>query len=116
MERGGASERNPKSVSNLNDPRSGRRQQAVLPRAAEKFGRKYVKDFAHTMRRELGMKVLVVTSHVDTKGTVSYAALVLIHSSHFSATYRTTVMSLGKMRTDKPSPRLIRIGKQKKVS
>jgi hypothetical protein len=41
---------------------------------AEKYGRKYVKDFATTMRRELGMKVLVLSAHVDVSGTVSYAS------------------------------------------
>jgi hypothetical protein len=42
--------------------------------AAEKYGRKFVKDFAADMRRELGMKVLVLTAHVDTQGIVSYSS------------------------------------------
>jgi len=33
-----------------------------------------VKDFAADMKRELGMKILVLTAHVDTQGIVSYAS------------------------------------------
>ena len=46
--------------------------------AAEKYAKRYTKEFATSMRRELGMKVLVMTVHVDIKGAVTLAASVVI--------------------------------------
>jgi len=52
----------------------------TICRAAERYGRRYVKEFATKMRRELGMKVLVLTAHIDTKEVISYSAYVIASS------------------------------------
>jgi hypothetical protein len=44
---------------------------------AEKYGRKYIKEFASRMERQLGMKVLVLSGHLDIKGSTSVSLYVL---------------------------------------
>jgi hypothetical protein len=43
---------------------------------AQKHGQQYIKDFTSNMERQLGMKVMVLSGHLDTNGTVSLAAYV----------------------------------------
>jgi hypothetical protein len=42
-------------------------------RMAEAHGAQYVKEFAHQMWTQLGMRVLVMLAHQDTNGVVSLA-------------------------------------------
>jgi hypothetical protein len=42
-------------------------------RAAELHGGKYVKEFARQMWMQLGMRVLILSAHLDTDGTPSLA-------------------------------------------
>jgi len=44
-----------------------------LSRMAELHGGQYVKEFANQMFMQLGMRVLVLSAHHDTTGTLSLA-------------------------------------------
>jgi hypothetical protein len=45
----------------------------VLFRAAETHGGWYVQEFCQQMYKQLGMRVLVLSAHHDTNGTLSLA-------------------------------------------
>jgi hypothetical protein len=45
----------------------------VLFRAAETHGGRYVQEFCCQMWKQLGMRVLVLSAHHDTNGTLSLA-------------------------------------------
>jgi len=43
---------------------------------AEKHGQQWIKDFASNMERQLGMKIVVLSGHLDMNRTVSLAVWV----------------------------------------
>ena len=58
----------------------------LIDRMAELHGGQYVKEFARQMFAQLGMRVLVLSAHHDTNGTLSIARHVCsFHSSYLMA-------------------------------
>lgn len=58
----------------------------LINRMAELHGGQYVKEFAYQMFAQLGMRVLVLSAHHDTTGTLSIARHVcLFHSPYLVA-------------------------------
>jgi hypothetical protein len=41
---------------------------------ADKNGGRYIKEFADQMERQLGMKMVIMTAHVDSSEVISYSA------------------------------------------
>ena len=54
--------------SSWNDTADG-----IVFRAAESHGGRYVKEFSRQMWLQLGMRVVVLSAHHDTNGTLSLA-------------------------------------------
>lgn len=41
---------------------------------ADKNGGRYIKEFTDQMERQLGMKMVIMTSHIDSSGVISYSS------------------------------------------